>query len=195
MEPSGRRADRLAASGAFSAARGAGATLARHRLRRMGPGAGDCPGRIGASGAYVGVASDAPRRPPSAFIRQDVRLAPGIRGGGTGRRIRPGFRRYMAGRRAGCRFAHCDANYFRSAGSCPLHAEQYHRDLRRCSCAGLRLTSSRQDRSLRKGIWFRPRGYCVPGGDCRTAALAADLRPGGGIGAHRENQALGRKQA
>ena len=64
MGPSGRRADRPAAAGAFGAARGAGATLARHRLRRMGAGAGDCPGRTVASGAHVGVASDAPRRPP-----------------------------------------------------------------------------------------------------------------------------------
>ena len=46
----------------------------RHRLRWMGPGAGDYSGRSGGSGAHLGVASHAPRHPVSAFIRQDVRL-------------------------------------------------------------------------------------------------------------------------
>ena len=98
-------ADWPAASGAFGAARGPVETSGRDRLRRMGAGAGDRPGRIVARRADLGVASDAPRCPASGFFRQDVRLAPGIGGSGTNRRIRPGIRRYMAGRRARVRSA------------------------------------------------------------------------------------------
>jgi hypothetical protein len=191
MGPSRRRARRPAASGAFGEARRARATLAWHRLRRMGAGTGDCPGRIVASRADVGVASDASRPAPPALIRQDVQLAPGIRGSGTGRNIRPGFRRYLAGRWTLRGFAPCDANYFSSAGSRALHADQCHRDHRGCGCAGLRLASFGQDPSLREGIWSRPHGKCLPGGDCRATALASDLRCCGGTGAHRENQTLG----
>ena len=95
--------------------------------------------------------------------------------------------------RLGADLPHCDTNYFSSAGSCPVHAEQHHRDHRGCSFAGLRVTSPRQDRSLREGIRFRPRGYCVPGGDCRATALASDLRPGGSIGATSGESGIGWK--
>ena len=109
---------------------GPSSTFGRDRLRWMGAAAGDRPGWTVTRRADLGVASDAARCPASTFLRQDVRVAPGVGGSGTSRRVRSDLRRYVAGCKARRGIAACGQNYFRSAGSSPVHPEQHDRDHR-----------------------------------------------------------------
>ena len=128
----------------------------------MGAGAGDCPGGIVARRAHVGVASDAQcdRRRPSFGRMFGLRLASEAAGqvGVFGQVFGDTWR--VAGLGADLPIATRITSVALDRALYTLSSTIV--TIAGIVRAGLPVTAARQDGSLRKGIWFRPRALLCP---------------------------------